>query len=61
MMYSISIQIFTRSGFKTKTRLKSKVFSLEKTSVDFVLERGQIFFGGGGEEDGKLKQTLPFC
>ena len=35
--------------------------SLEKTLVDFVLERGQIFFGGGGEEDGKLKQTLPFC
>ena len=44
-----------------QTRLRSKVFSLEMTLVDFVLERGQIFFGGGGEEVGKLKQTLPFC
>ena len=36
------------------------MFSLEKALVDFVLESGQIFFGGGGEEVGKLKQTLPF-
>ena len=46
--------------FQSQQYLGLKCSALKDFGIDFVLERGQIFFGVGGEEVGKLKQTLPF-